>query len=240
MTRTLSCLFIVFAFSLLTLSCDTTDSGNDQEEIRFKDGIPVEVMNLLGEDMLKVIENDLKMPIHRGDNPPDIVAMLSKTAQEKSSGAVGKTVVMSPLLLLETNVPSDAGSYEPGHEFIDEYFRLSSNPDEFLVIVERRSVSPSDGKIYATSIPADFMVGGEGNRFTIYGQNETVYEDKEGTSLAMRIFSGVFTEDGAISSPHYSIFMIDDGGVEDIIPSGTGRSFMDGDGFATVTTWPEE
>lgn len=91
-----------------------------------------------------------------------------------------------------------------------------------------------------SGIPADFLVGGDGNRFTLYGQNETVYNDKAGKSLAMRIFSGIFTDGGANSSPHYLIFMIDDGGVIDIIPSGKGRSFKDGDGIAAGTIWPEE
>lgn len=242
MSRTLSYLYILFALAVLMLSCDTTDSGNNPEEQRFKDGIPEEVMDLLGEDNLQVIENDLKMPIHRGENPPDIVNMLSKTAQKKASAATGKTIVMSPLLLLETNVPRDAGNIEPGHEFIDQYFQFSVQDRQLLnyeVTVEMRSVSPSDGKIFESSFPADFLVGGDGNRFTVYGQNESVYDDKPGTSLAMRIFSGIF-KDGEITSPHYSTFMIDDGGVKDIIPSGTGRSFIDEDGIATGSTWPEE
>lgn len=238
MSRTLSHLYILFALGLLMLSCDTTDSGNNHEETRFKDGIPVEVMDLLGEGMLKVIEDDLEMPIHRGDNPPDVVAMLSKTAKKRAPAAV--TNVMSPLLLHRTNVPSDAGNFEPGHRFIDQYFRVSvQDLDAYRMRVEMRSVSPSDGKIYESSFPADFLISGDENRFTLYGQNETVYDDRDGTSLAMRIFSGIIA-DGVISSPHYSTFMIDDGGVSDIIPSGTGRSFIDEDGIATGTTWPEE
>lgn len=242
MSRRLSYVFILFAFTLFSFSCDTTNSSDsNQEETRFEDGIPAEVMDLLGEEMLEVIENDLKMPIHRGDNPPDIVAILSTTSQEKALVSAGRTIIMSPLILLETNVPRDVGSIEPGHEFIDEYFRFSGpDIDNYQIIVERRSVSPSDGKIYGTSSPTDFLVSGDENRFTVYGQNESVYDGKAGKSLAMRIFSGVFTEEGSISSPHYSIFMIDDGGVSDIIPSGTGRSFVDKDGIAAGTTWPEE
>lgn len=240
MSRTFSYLYILFALALLILSCNTTNSGNNHEETHFKDGIPIEVMDLLGDDLLKVIENDLEMPIHRGDNPPDVVAMLSKTAKKKPPAAVSKTTVMSPLLLLRTNVPGDVGLFEPGHRFIDQYFRISvQDMDDYRMRVEMRSVSPSDGKIYESSFPADFLISGDGNRFTLYGQNETVYDDRGGKSLAMRIFSGIIA-DGVISSPHYSSFMIDDGGVSDIIPSGTGRSFIDEDGIATGTTWPEE
>lgn len=46
--------------------------------------------------------------------------------------------------------------------------------------------------------------------------------------------------DEGISSPNYSLLMVDNAGMTELfIPNGSGRSFIDEDGLAEISTWPE-
>lgn len=80
-------------------SCTTANNT----EVEFEDGISIAIRELLDEGQLNLIEDELMVPIHRGKNPPDIVAMLSGS----NSSGVRITVLMKPTVLVRTNVPEE-------------------------------------------------------------------------------------------------------------------------------------
>lgn len=227
-------LSIVLIFiGLFAFACSSTDSGSSDEPDGFEDGISEEIREFISDDQLEIIEKELEMPVHRGANPPDIVAMLSPSGKFVSSNMQDITVVMEPLLLLKTNVPNDEGRFGPGTQFADSYFRFrNQNMDNYTIDFDR--TSPALDSPY---IGEGSFVIGEDNRFTVFGPLES--ERTDGTSISLNIFSGIITNEG-ISEPHYTLIMIDDGGVSGVIPNDTGRSFEDGDNLAEVTDWLEQ
>lgn len=204
---------------IVILSCNTTDS--DYNEL-FEDGILIEVRELLGEEFLDVIENELDIPIHRGSNPPNILAEISAA----TGGDV--TVVLNPTILVKSNVPNE--NQEPGLEFADTYIRLShQDMKNFTIKFDRThlGVKPYIGE-------NSFIIG-DSNKFTAFGPDSLKHGG--GTVLSVNIFSGVVEEDG-ISAAFGGIVMIENQEISGFIPNGTGRIFRDKDGFSELTQWP--
>lgn len=219
-------LLISTALFMLFISCGTESNDIDENE-RFEDGILTEINELLGEELMDILENELEMPIHRGDSPPDINSSFGKLKQQ-----AGITFLMSPTILLKTNVPQDEGVREPGSSFSDGYIRFSNQSAQNYTI-DFDLTNPGD----APYVGDGSYIIGQDNRFSVFGILESVRD--EGTVITMNIFSGILTEDG-ISEPHYCFFMVDNGGVSGILPNGTGRSFEDADGFAVISAWPDQ
>lgn len=221
--------FLLFVLgSIFLIPACGTDNGGEQGN-SFEDGISRDVRELVGEDLLDVIENDLEIPIHRGDSPPDIVAMLSQQAQKSTFASTEIVILMKPLLFLNANVPGD--SHDPGDQFNDFYLRFS-NQDMENYTIDFDHTHPGSTPYFGAG---SFIIG-NGNDFSIFGSSES--ERQEGTILSVEIFSGTITSEG-ISSPYSGFIMVDNGGIDGIVPNGTGRSFEDGDELAEVSTWPE-
>lgn len=214
----------IVAFFLI--SCGT--DSNDIDEIDgFRNGILNVIWEQLGEDMIRSIENDLGMPIHRGANPPDFSAFY-----EEEMMSNGLTVEKAPQLLHKTTVASDQDNNEPGTPWADRVFRFSNqNMDNFTISFDTRATRADSHPIFANGA----YIIGQDNRFTIFAFVEQVRD--EGMVKSLRMFSGILSDEG-ISDPHNSTFMIDNSGIRGIIPNGTGRSFVDGNGIALLAEWP--
>ncbi|TVQ01677.1 MAG: hypothetical protein EA359_13555 [Balneolaceae bacterium] len=212
--------------TFLVTSCGT--DSNDSEEIDgFRDGILNEIRDLLSDDMINSIENELGMPIHRGANPPDFFAFY-----EEEIAVGGLTVEKAPQLLHRSTVASDQERNEPGTPWADRTFRFSNQDlENYTVRFETRATQTDNEPVISERA---FIIGQE-NRFTIFAYVEN--ERDEGVVKSIRMFSGILTDDG-ISEPYNSTFMIDNSGIRGIIPSGTGRSFVDGKGISLLAEWP--
>lgn len=218
---------VISMLVVLTISCGSTDSGDD--EVRFEDGLLVEINDLLGDDLLNVLENELEVPIHRGENPPNLETIFLNKTHKSGSFTGGVTILMEPLLLLKSNVPNERSS--PGDRFSNSFIRFSNqNMEKYTIDYEDYNTSGSGNHFQGEDF---FIVGGQ-DRFSIFGVSES--EQGTGTVVSLDVFSGIITEDG-ITAPHSAFIMIDNGGVSGFLPNETGRSFEDGDGLAELTTW---
>lgn len=206
--------------SLFLYSCKSGSSVN----VEFEDGISLPVIDLLGEDLLNVLENDLGFPIYRGKNPPNVEARLLS-----SSEAIGQaTVMMQPTILESTNVPRDG--IQPGGRFRDTLFRFSNQDNKNLTVDFDRIVLGSN-----PFLGEDSHIIGEGKNFSVFGRQLDIVE--QDTVVSVNFLSGTIDDNG-IRDAFGGIIVVDDKGIGIFIPSGTGRVFIDGDGFAELEEWP--
>lgn len=201
---------LCFAF----ISCSSDDDSTDMNSDEFTNGILNAIVEIMGQENIDMVENDLEMIIHRGENPPNIDDI---------------TVLFSPVILMATNVPSDFTF--PGQTFDDAYIRLHNyNSENYTIRFDRgQDIDPEP------HFGEGSYIIGEGNNFTVFGPQESTYP--EGTVLSMNVFSGTLTEDG-IANAYYALIMLDNAGNPGLIPNDTGRSFEDGDQFSEFTEWP--
>lgn len=203
---------VSFCFAFIACSSDDDGAGANNED--FTDGILNTIVDIMGQENIDMVENDLDMVIHRGDNPPNIDDI---------------TVLFSPAILHETTVPDDFA--EPGQTFNDAYIRLHNyNNQDYTIRFDRGQDSDNEPHFGEGS-----YIIGEGNNFTVFGPQESQYT--EGTVLSMNVFSGTLTPNG-IENAFYALIMIDNAGVSSLIENGTGRSFEDGDQFSESLEWP--
>lgn len=214
------CFILVVILPIIFFSCKSENSLN----VEFEDGISVPIRELLGDDLLNVLENELEFPIHRGNNPPNIVARLLS-----SSSAIGQaTVIMQPTLLRTTNVPSDA--IQPGGRFRDTLFRFNNQDNKNLTIDFDRIVLGSNPFLGDNS-----YIIGKGKNFSVFGKQLDIVE--QDTVVSVNFLSGTIDDNG-IRDVNGGIIVVDDRDIGIFIPSGTGRVFIDGDGFAELEKWP--
>lgn len=213
--------FIIAAILLvIVLSCKSENSVN----VEFEDGISVPIRDLLGDDLLNVLENELEFPIHRGKNPPNVVARLLS-----SSEAIGQaTVIMQPTILGSTNVPGDA--IQPGGRFRDTLFRFNNQDNKNLTVDFDRIVLGSNPFLGDNS----FIIG-DGKKFSVFGRQLDIVE--QDTVVSVNFLSGTIDDNG-IRDINGGIIVVDDRDISIFIPSGTGRVFIDEDGFAELEKWP--
>lgn len=213
-------LFLLMVLISATISC----KSSDEIDVEFRDGISVPVWELLGDDLIFVLENELEFPIYRGDDPPDIEAILlsSESSPEES------TIIMKPTILEKTTVPDD--NIQPGNKFGDIRIRLRNQDMKNLTLEFDRIVLGSK-----PFLGEDSHIIGSGSQFTVFGKQEDIVE--QDTVLSVNFFSGT-VEDGGISSAKGGIIVIENHDIGIFIPNGTGRLFKDGDGFADLDEWP--
>ena len=212
--------------AVFVLSCSKSSSDDDG----FIDGISVDILDILGAENLKMLEEDLAMPIHRGSNPPNIELFYLQTQLDNAElySQEGVAFVMAPMIMLETVVPDDLRS--PGDQFWDLYV-MFKNQD-----MDKNTVDFSTRHIQEPQANANnaFIVGDE-NKFTIAAQS---VQEREGKQIRLvDVFSAKLV-DGGLSEAHYALVMVDNAGFEDRIPNGTGRSFYDSEEFSELTNWP--
>ncbi|MDZ7720885.1 MAG: hypothetical protein U5K72_18850 [Balneolaceae bacterium] len=212
--------FLSFSIIIIFVSCK---SGNNVN-VEFEDGISEPIRDLLGDDLLNVLENDLGLPIHRGKNPPNVEARLLT-----SSSSIGQaTVMMQPTILESTNVPNDG--IQPGGRFRDTLFRFSNQDNKNLTVDFDRIVLGSNPFLGENS----FIIG-KGKKFSVFGKQLDIVE--QDTVVSVNFLSGTMDDNG-IRDAFGGIIVVDDQGIGVFIPSGTGRVFVDGDGFAELGKWP--
>jgi len=228
-TRTLLVLLVI-SFSLFITSCGLLGSDDNDDTVELVDGLSPEIWDLVDEELISVLEDSLDMPIHRGDDPPNILQALSGSAQ-KVINAEGVTVAMRPLMMVKTLVPNDRCADDRCNWF-DLYILFNEQDFENNeVTIRMRHAEESE----YTGI--DGFISGNGNNFSIFVEQ---VQDFDGKIVKMvSLFSGSATSEG-IKDPHWGIVMIDNAGLEDRIPNGTGRSFKDGKDLAEVDEWPVE
>lgn len=213
-------LITAIALSLLFLSCRSSDGI----EVEFRDGISLPVWELLGEENLMVMENELDFPIYRGEEPPDVEQVLLSSSSNPSES----TVVLSPALLGKSNVPGEAN--QEGLRYWDILVRIRNQNSKKLTVEFDRIVLGS-----SPYLSDEAFIIGDGNKFTVFGKQEDIIQ--EDTVISVNFFSGIL-EDGGVSSPKGGILVLDNRGIEPFLPNGTGRLFVDGDGFAELDQWP--
>jgi hypothetical protein len=210
----------IVVLPIFLFSCKSGSSVN----VEFEDGISLPIIDLLGEDLLNVLENDLGFPIYRGKNPPNVESRLLS-----ASSAIGQaTVMMQPTILESTNVPRDG--IQPGGRFRDTLFRFSNQDNKNLTVDFDRIVLGSNPFLGDSS-----HIIGEGKNFSVFGRQLDIVE--QDTVVSVNFLSGTIDDNG-IRDAFGGIIVIDDRGIGIFIPSGTGRVFTDGDGFAELEKWP--
>jgi hypothetical protein len=157
--------FILFislvVLSFFIYSCKSDSSVN----VEFEDGISIPILDLLGEDLLNVLENDLNFPIYRGKNPPNVEARLLSASE-----AIGQaTVMMQPTVLETTNVPRDG--IQPGGRFRDTLFRFSNQDNKNLTVDFDRIVLGSNPFLGENS-----HIIGDGKNFSVFGRQLDIVE----------------------------------------------------------------
>lgn len=215
-------LLLIFSLS----ACDIFSSSNDKDDqtsSTFTDGIVNGVWDFISPQHLAVIEDDLDVPIYRGDNPPPLEDIFDASAGESL------TFLMKPFILVSTTVPNDQ-NFELPRTFNDLYLRLSNqNVNEYTINMEL--THPNNPPHVGTS---GYIVG-ENNRFTIFGplvQQSSGYERHLVHVLSGRIGNN------AMVDLNLGILMIDNGGSPGAIPNNTGRRFVDQQGVSARSNWP--
>jgi hypothetical protein len=233
MKSTVSTLTLIILF-LTTASCDIFSSSDEEEEIEsnveFPNGIHEGAWDFITQEILDIIEEDLEMPIHRGDDPPQFDHGGSKSVNVQSDELIFDTYLISPVVLLASTVPDDPHSI--GSTYPDTYIRIY-NQD-----LRNHTVSLD---VYEEGIgffhdPAAYIMGSEGY-FTIMSTllgNYFGHDEIVGSAF----YSGYLGQE-AIADLHYNYFMIDNASDDAYIPNNSGRSMRDDWGVSELTTWPE-
>ncbi|MFO7846114.1 MAG: hypothetical protein R6V27_06110 [Balneolaceae bacterium] len=221
-------IIVISMLVLVAASCGILGSDDD-DSVELVDGLSPAIWEMVDEELISTFEDGLDVPIHRGANPPDLLAALSGEPKKRlASGEV--TVVMRPFVLFKTLVPDDQCE-DKGCNYSDLYIRLDA------LDYETHEVTTTMGNIGKPEITSTSgLISGEGDSFSIFVEEE---QDYDGDILqSVSLFSGKVTSEG-IEEPHLATVMIDNAGVESMIPNGTGYSFVDGEGFAEIIEWPE-
>ena len=216
-------ILILFCLVGLFIFLTSCKSSNDVE-VEFRNGISVQILEMVGEENIAILENELDFPIYRGKNPPDVEEMLLAS----SFSPPEPTVVMSPAFLQKTNVPGEAN--QEGLRFRDILVRFNNQSMSNLTIEFDRIVLGSSPYLGDQA----FIIGDE-NQFTVFGKQEDIIG--QDTVVSVNFFSGTI-EDAGISSPKGGIMVLDNRGLQQFLPNNTGRLFVDGDDFADLDKWP--
>lgn len=223
-------------FSLLILVSSCGIFGSDDEPDDPLSQLSPDIREFVTVEMLAVLEDSLHIPVHTGENPPDIAMLLSGAQKIGPDDAVTNSfipaVVMRPFVLLETVVPNDRCANDRC-TYNDLYVRFSNQnlADNQIDIEMRHAHQPEHGGTGA------FIIG-DGDQVSIFA--EQVQEREEGRFVhTVILYSGIVTT-GGIKDPHLGTIMVDNAGFDELIPNGTGQSHGDGNGFSEIAEWPED
>ena len=218
----------LYSVVLLFLSIVITSCGTDSIDSNdLVDGLSPQIWDIVDQELLSTFEDSLSMTIHRGDNPPDIVAALLGN-QAKAKANDGVTVVMKPFVLVETLVPNDPCAKCNWYDLYIMFDEQDIENNEVTIRMrhyEEPEIAPEGG-----------FISGDGNNFSVFIEQT---QDFDGKIVEMvSLFSGTVTSAG-ISDPQLAGVMIENSGVPGRMPNGTGRSYKDGEDLAEISEWPE-
>ena len=228
--------FIAMTALILSVTLASCDLFSDSEDDEFDDGISDDIREFVDDETITLFEDSLGVPVHRGDSPQDIEAILGSGDHDSEAMQIqeepdvdGITVVMSPYELDETLVPDD--DHEDYDRFHDLYVRFSDQDmDELEISLDMKHI---DHNVFEG---AEGHIIGDEEGFSIFIEQE--FERNGHTQVYATLFSGVATAEG-IEDPYDSYIVIDDGGTDEGPPEGTGRSYYDGNELAEISEWPE-
>ena len=226
-------LCLLLSTVLLFSACSNSSSNDDN----FDDGVLINILDILGEENLNILENELDMPIYRGDNPPNIEAVFASLMFNTSeygtmNQSTGASFLIKPLVMKESVVPGDENRNP--NSFWDLYVQLSNqNMENYTITFQNRHIQEPQGLSTASYIM------GEDDTFTVAGQvvNIMTVGDEEREVKSVQVLSGRLTDEG-VADTHFAIMMVDNAEVPDRIPNGTGRSFEDGTGLSEPAEFP--
>ena len=192
----------------------------DDETLVLPKGIKmIPIGDVIPEDILVQLKN--QMTIHSGTTPPDIAG----------------TYLVNPAEL----VFSSDGNLDPGHIFVDVYFRLSNQNDKTNILTYEGKQMNSEKKVIDTATSDEVSVVGSGDNFTAYfietGNAETVNNENTDYRSAT-VISGTKTTSG-IKNCSYAFVMLEKDADPDniLIKVGTYRIIKDGNSLASNTAW---
>lgn len=192
MKRNFSTLLIL-VLALAFTSCKDDDKDPNVVQAKINKAVP--------ESYLQIVRG-LGMDTNSGDTPPDI------------SG----TYLMSPNVLLRSNIPNDAPS---NTQFVNYSITFSNqNSANFSISFSGRSSGETDSSSSA-------VIAGSGNDFSVYGQSTTVVGSN---SLVLGVIYSGTIENGKIKNLKRAIIVLDDskGGLN-LLKNENSRVFQDGD-----------
>lgn len=179
-------------------------------------GLPRDFTDQVGEEPLRVVEEELGVTINRGGSPPTFPGF-------------GGEYLASPYVMTETTVPNDFAS--PGTSFADQYFRFFDQNEATQEI----SVQLAQGGNIGDGIGG--YISGRFNSFTVFVIVDSVRTSDGAETQSLRVFSGRLTDDG-IRDYQHALVMLENNGNSGFIANDTGRSFEDGDGLAERSSFP--
>jgi hypothetical protein len=188
-----SATLLILIFALVLTACKDDDEDPNVVQTKINQVVP--------ESYLQIVRG-LGMDTYSGDTPPDI------------SG----TYLMSPNVLLRSNIPNDAPSNSP---FVNYSITFSNqNSANFSISFNGRSSGETDSSSSA-------VIAGSGNDFSVYGQSTTVVGSN---SLVLGVIYSGTMENGKIKNLKRAIIVIDDSkGAPGLLKNENSRVFQDGD-----------
>ncbi|REG90687.1 hypothetical protein [Algoriphagus antarcticus] len=192
MKRNFSTLLILVV-SLAFTSCK--DDDDDPNVVQVK------INNVVPEQYLQIVRG-LGMETYTGDTPPDI------------SG----TYLMSPNLLLRSNIPNDAPSNSPFVNYTINF--TNQNSSNFSISFTGSASGEQDSSNSA-------VIAGSGNDFSVYGKSTTVVGSN---SVVLGVIYSGTMEGGKIKNLKRAIIVLDDSkGGPNLLKNENARVFQDGD-----------
>lgn len=216
--RTISRSVFMAGALILLVGCDAL-FGPEEEESSALDGLSPEIQNIVTEEQLGVIEGDLGLTIHRGNNPPTF------NSEYKAE----------PSTMRATTVPSDG--FSPGDVFNDYWIRFYNQNNENQTISLDTAETNSLGTVTTSGTGTGGFIVGDGDAFSVFAEVDVFRSSSGITSVVLFVWSGVLTSSG-ITDFEYVLLMSDNNGDPGVIPNNTGRSFFDGDGNSPLATFP--
>ena len=192
MKRYFSSIIVVGIF-IIVASCNDKKEEEPKVESKINKAVP--------EEYLQIVRG-LGMDTYYGDTPPDITG----------------TYLMSPNILLRSNIVNDAPSNSP---FVDYTVNFSNqNSTNFSISF---TGTASNEKEQSNSA----VIAGSGNDFSVYGQSTSVVGSN---SIVLGVIYSGTLENGKIKNMKRAIIVIDDTNAgPNLLKKGNARVFHDTD-----------
>ncbi|MEC3908741.1 FISUMP domain-containing protein [Tamlana sp. 2201CG12-4] len=170
------------------------------------DGLSNEINDLIPKYILDEMIN-LGMPIHTGNNPPNIE----------------NSYLSSPNILFSSNISNDL----IGRPMSDSRIKFYSQDNSNLTV----QVTNEEEGTLTTGLGS--FIAGNNNKFTVFAETSSTDVDTGDMAKTVLVYSGTLTT-GGIADLHTSYFMIDNNGNPNgkFIENGEGRVIKDSDGFS--------
>ena len=208
---------ITIIFFVLPLSiCFSCSSDDDAANDAFA-GTETDLTNFFNEEVVDALI-DLDFTINEGENPPNLQG----------------TYFASPIILTDTNVPSDI----IGSKFLDLQFSFFDQENsENTIDFEGETLSGSTVMERFSGIDSSF-ISGEGNDFSVFSIITGEIVNTSAVADMAYAISGTISNNGILDF-EIAILILDDRGDPTnsiFLQNGQGRKFIDQDGVSELST----